>query len=179
MFFFRLEKLFVHEVCNLQKGAPLTKDIKMAVKIEKGHGRIEKRTIMTSAMLNDYLEWPYLAQVFRVEHITWYDNMARYTREITYGITSLSPEKNTPEKLLDFIRTYWGIESGLHYRRDVTLQEDYTRLTVGDSGQNMAILNNLVMGLCFSSGLKNFLCMRYVICRKELHLQKISRWQSK
>jgi len=128
----------------------------MAVKTEKGHGRIEKRTIMTSTLLNDCLEeWPYLAQVFRVEHITWYDQMSRYTREITYGITSLQPKKASPRKLLELNKTYWGIESGLHYRRDVTLQEDSTRLTVGDSGQNMAILNNLVLGLCLSSGLKN------------------------
>jgi predicted transposase YbfD/YdcC len=155
-----IEKLFVHEVCNLQKGAPLSKDFQMTVKVEKGHGRIEKRTIMTSAMLNDYLEWPYLAQVFRVEHITWCDQFARYTREIIYGITSLSPEKANPEKLLALIRTYWGIESGLHYRRDVTFQEDATRLTVGDSGHNMAILNNLVMGLCLSSGLKNLASAR-------------------
>jgi predicted transposase YbfD/YdcC len=158
-----IEKLFVHEVCNLQKGSPLTKDFQMAVKTEKGHGRIEKRTIMTSAMLNDYLEWPCLAQVFRIEHVTWYDEMARYTREITYGITSLPSEKANPEKLLGLIRTYWGIENGLHYRRDVTLQEDDTRLTVGDSGQNMAILNNLVMGLCLSSGLKNLASARRLL----------------
>jgi predicted transposase YbfD/YdcC len=156
-----IEKLFVHEVCNLQKGAPLSKDFQMAVKTEKGHGRIEKRTIMTSTLLNDYLEeWPYLAQVFRVEHITWYDQMHRYTRDIKYGITSLQPEMVSPDKLLGFIKTYWGIESGLHYRRDVILQEDDTRLTVGDSGQNMAILNNLVIGLCMSSGLKNLASAR-------------------
>jgi predicted transposase YbfD/YdcC len=156
-----IEKLFVHEVCNLQKGVSLSKDFQMAVKTEKGHGRIEKRTIMTSTLLNDYLaEWPYLAQVFRVEHITWYDQMSRFTREITYGITSLHPEKASPEKLLELIKAYWGIECGLHYRRDVTLQEDRTRLTVGDSGQNMAILNNLVLGLCFSSGLKNLASAR-------------------
>jgi predicted transposase YbfD/YdcC len=156
-----IEKLFVHEVCNLQKGVSLSKDFQMAVKTEKGHGRIEKRTIMTSTLLNDYLaEWPYLAQVFRIEHITWYDQMSRFTREITYGITSLHPEKASPEKLLELIKAYWGIECGLHYRRDVTLQEDRTRLTVGDSGQNMAILNNLVLGLCFSSGLKNLASAR-------------------
>ena len=159
-----IEKLFVHEVCNLQKGASLSKDFQMAMKTEKGHGRIEKRTIMTSTLLNDYLEeWPYLAQVFRVEHITWYDHMNRYRREITYGITSLQPQKANPKKILELNKTYWGIECGLHYRRDVTLQEDYTRLTVGASGQNMAILNNLVLGLCLSSGLKNLASARRLL----------------
>lgn len=159
-----IEKLFVQAVCNMQKGASLSKDIQMAVKTEKGHGRIEKRTIMTSTMLNDYLkEWPHLAQVFRVEHITWYDQMSRYTREVRYGITSLPPENASPEKILWLIKSYWGIESGLHYRRDVTLQEDRTRLTVGDSGQNMTILNNLVIGLCLSSGMKNLASARRLL----------------
>ena len=40
-----------------------------------------------------------------------------------------------------------GIENGLHYRRDVTLQEDRTRMTQGNAGRIMACLNNLVIGL--------------------------------
>jgi len=64
-----IEKLFVNEICNLQKGAPLSQNFQMAVKTEKRHGRLEKRTIMTSSLLNDYLDWPSLAQVFRIENI--------------------------------------------------------------------------------------------------------------
>lgn len=116
---------------------------------------------MTSTLLNDYLsEWLYLAQVFRVEHIPYYDQMTRFRREISYGITCLTPENANPNKLLKLIRTYWGIEGGLHYRRDVTLQEDRTRLTVGDAGQNMAILNNPVIALCLLSGRKNLASAR-------------------
>jgi hypothetical protein len=37
----------------------------------------------------------------------------------------------------------------------VTLHEDSTRLTVGNSGQIMAILNNLVIGLCLQHGFHN------------------------
>jgi hypothetical protein len=44
-------------------------------------------------------------------------------------------------------RSYWRIENGLHDRRDVTLQEDRTRLTRGQAGQIMAGLNNLVLGI--------------------------------
>ncbi len=56
-----IEKLFVHEVCNLRQGAPLSKLCQMASQVNKGHGRIEKRTIMVSTDLNDYLDWPHLA----------------------------------------------------------------------------------------------------------------------
>jgi hypothetical protein len=49
--------------------------------------------------------------------------------------------------LLKQIRSYWGIENSLHYRRDVTLHEDRTRMTKSNTAQVMAYLNNLIIGL--------------------------------
>jgi len=159
-----IEKLFVHEVCNLQKGAVLSKEFQIAETIQKQHGRIEQRTLITSAQLNDYLEWPYVAQVFRLERIVWHAHGIGRTRQVVYGLTSLSAQKAGPEKLLCLLREYWGIESGLHYRRDVTLHEDATRLTVGKSAHNMAILNNLVIGLCLNNGYHNLASARRLFC---------------
>ena len=150
-----IEKLFVHEVCNLKQGAPLSKHCRMVSRVHKGHGRIEKRTIMVSTELNDYLDWPYVAQVFRMEREVWHTKYQGRTRQVVYGLTSLTPHNASPRKLLTLTRQFWGIESGLHYRRDVTLQEDATRLTVGNSGHIMAILNNLVIGLCIHNGFEN------------------------
>jgi len=70
-------------------------------------------------------------------------------------LTSLSSTHVSPKKLITFIRRYWGIENGLHYRRDVTLQEDSTRLSLGNSGHNMAVFNNIVLGLCMRKGYHN------------------------
>ncbi len=151
-----IEKLFVHEVANRKIGAPLSKDVQMAVsKPSKGHGRIEKRTIFVSQALNDYLDWPYVAQVFRLEREVWHDHGTRKTRQVVYGLTSLSRQQASPQRLLHLTRQYWGIENGLHYRRDVTLREDATRATVGHTGHNLAILNNLVIALSLSHGGKN------------------------
>jgi hypothetical protein len=44
-------------------------------------------------------------------------------------------------------RSYWGIENGLHYRRDVTLHEDHTPMTRKNAARVMACFNNLVLGL--------------------------------
>jgi predicted transposase YbfD/YdcC len=52
-------------------------------------------------------------------------------------------------------RSHWGIETGLHYRRDVTLKEDATRMTVGNTGKVMASLNNLVLALTRQAGFHN------------------------
>ena len=159
-----IEKLFVHEVCNLKQGAPLSKHCRMVSRVHKGHGRIEKRTIMVSTELNDYLDWPHVAQVFRLEREVWHEKYQGRTCQVVYGLTSLTPQKASPRKLLTLTRQYWGIESGLHYRRDVTLHEDATRLTVGAAGHNMAILNNLLIGLCLRNGLVNIAKARRMLC---------------
>lgn len=150
-----IQKLFVHEACNLKNGAPLSKDIHIAETVNKGHGRREKRTIWTSTELNDYLDWPGVAQVFRIERVIWHEKHHGYSRQIVYGLTSLSPERASPKKLLSLVRQYWGIETGLHYRRDVTLKEDATRLTLGKAGHTMAILNNAIVSLCLQNGYTN------------------------
>jgi predicted transposase YbfD/YdcC len=150
-----IQKLFVHEACNLQQGAPLSTDIRTAETVNKGHGRREKRTIWTSTELNDYLDWSGIAQVFRIERLIWHEKQRGYSRQVVYGLTSLSPERASPKKLLALVRQYWKIETGLHYRRDVTLMEDATRLTLGNAGHIMAILNNAVIGLCLQHGYQN------------------------
>lgn len=143
-----IQKLFVHEVCNLRQGAALRKDFQTCVQVSKAHGRLEIRTIFVSTLLNDYLDWPHVAQVFRLERIRWHSFPRGRTRQLIYGLTSRPPERSSPRHLLDLTRTYWGIENGLHYRRDVTFHEDATRMTLGNAGRIMAALNNLVIGLC-------------------------------
>ena len=125
-------------------------DFQYAQKVNKGHGRLEIRTIQTSEMLNSYSGWPGLAQVYRLEReIQWWrcSKCYRMSREIEFGITSLSRKKAGPTQLLEIRRAHWGIETGLHYRRDVTLKEDAVRMTVGNTGIIMASLNNLVLAL--------------------------------
>jgi predicted transposase YbfD/YdcC len=143
-----IQKLFVHEMCNLRQGSPLSEDFKCCVHVGKAHGRLETRTIFVSTLLNDYLDWPHVAQVFRLERIRWHPFFRGRTRQVIYGLTSRTPERSSPQHLLDLTRAYWGIENGLHYRRDVTFHEDATRMTLGNAGRIMATLNNLVIGLC-------------------------------
>jgi len=133
----------------------LSKDIRTATLVSKGHGRIKKRTIWVSEGLNEYLDWPGLQQVFRLERIIWHEKYQGSRREVVYGMTSLCSKRASPKKLILLNRKYWGIENGLHYRRDVSLHEDETRLTVGQAGHNMAIVNNVVIELCLRKGFSN------------------------
>ncbi len=125
-------------------------DFLTAQKVNKGHGRLEVRTIQTSEMLNSYSGWPGLAQVYRLKReIQWWrkGKCYRTSCEVEFGITSLSRKKINPIQLLEIRRAHWGIETGLHYRRDVTLKEDTTRMTIGSTGMIMASINNLVLAL--------------------------------
>jgi predicted transposase YbfD/YdcC len=126
------------------------KDFETAKEINKGHGRLERRTLTVSSQLNDFLDWPYLEQVFKLERRRISLRTGEIHEQVVYGFTSLRREEITPARLLKSIRSYWGIENGLHYRRDVTLREDYTRMTQGRAGQVMACLNNLILGILLS-----------------------------
>jgi predicted transposase YbfD/YdcC len=161
-----IEKLFIQEVCNLRLGVPPSKEVQKFSRVSKGHGRLETRTLMASTLLNDYLDWPHVAQVFRLERTVWHNRYKGKTCEIVYGLTDLSPQHASPARLLALTRDYWGIENGLHYRRDVTLHKDATRLTLRQSGRNMAILNNLVLGLCLHHKLNNLAQARRHFCAR-------------
>jgi len=169
-----IQKLFVHEVANLKRGVPLSPEFQRFSHTSKGHGRIEKRTLMVSQLLNDYLDWPYLSQVYRLEREVWHPQGK--TRQVVYGLTSAAPPTASPQRLLELVRGYWGIENGLHYRRDVTLHEDATRATVGHTGHNLAIFNNLVIALCLSNGYRNVAQARRLLDAKpEIAIDLITR----
>ena len=88
-----------------------------------------------------------MEQVFKLDRRFTSLKTGEVQEQTVYGFTSLSRDEITPQRLLDMIRSYWGIENGLHYRRDVTFHEDQTRMTKGCIGQAMACLNNLVLGI--------------------------------
>ncbi len=133
-------------------------DFLTAQKVNKGHGRIEVRTITTSEMLNAYAAWPGLAQVYRLEReVQWWRQGKCYktSHQVEFGITSLSRTKVSPLQLLEIRRTHWGIETGLHYRRDVTLKEDATRFTIGQGARVLANIHNLILALIRQMGYHN------------------------
>jgi predicted transposase YbfD/YdcC len=141
-----IQTLFAPEKC-VKGFSPATKDFRAAEKTEKGHGRIEHRKLTVSSELKAYVDWPYAEQVFQLEREFEQMNTGKCTQEVVYGITSLSAKEAGAARLLEIVRGHWGIESGLHYRRDVTLREDRSRVRVGQAPHALAVINNLVLGL--------------------------------
>lgn len=112
---------------------------------EKGHGRVEVRTITTTTWANEYADWPRVAQVFRLERERRAKGVT--TAEVVYGVTSLTRDRADAARLLALVRSHWGIENGLHHVRDVTFREDACRVRSGSAPQVLASLRNVAVYL--------------------------------
>ena len=115
--------------------------------VDKGHGRLEIRRIQTSTDLNGYLDFPCHQQVIRIERITELLNSGKQRHEVVFGITSLSPEKASPERLLELNRGHWSIENALHHVRDTTFDEDRSQILTKTAPQVMATLKNVAISI--------------------------------
>lgn len=146
--------LFEPETC-VKGFAPAAKDLRSTETIEKGHGRLERRTLTASAELKGYLDWPYAEQVYRLErHVTRIAD-GKITQEVAYGVTSLIAGEADAARLLQLTRGHWGIENGSHYRRDQTLREDWCHLRTGHAAHMMSSINNLILKLLLGRGVTN------------------------
>ncbi|WP_299488820.1 ISAs1 family transposase [Acaryochloris sp. IP29b_bin.137] len=122
--------------------------------LEKGHGRIEKRTVSICRDLSHIRPWPGLNTLIRVEsqRSEVYDDMIVDTQETRYYITSLLEEV---KPLAQRIRGYWGVENKVHYVRDVTQGEDASRIRTTPLIGLFVQARNLALNLYREHGFTN------------------------
>jgi predicted transposase YbfD/YdcC len=113
---------------------------------------LEIRRIWTSTELNDYLDFPYAAQVFCIQRDTTEIVTGKVRTETVHGITSLSQKQVGPAGLLSHNRKHWSIENCLHWIRDVIFDEDRCRIRRWAGAQAMASLRNLAISLLRMAG---------------------------
>jgi hypothetical protein len=113
--------------------------------VDKGHGRLERRTLRVTTLLTLQQKWPGLAQGFELTRER--TEKGQTTVEVSHGITSLEPHKAGAKRLLGLTREHWGIENRSHYVRDVTLGEDACRVRKGAAPQVLAALRNVAVYL--------------------------------
>jgi predicted transposase YbfD/YdcC len=121
--------------------------------MDKGHGRRERRTLKATTALNEYLDWPGVAQVGQIESVVEQDG--KISRETRYFITSVPRDLAGASRLLTCGRGHWSIENRSHYVRDVTLGEDASRIRKGSAPEIMAALRNAAIGFLRSTGATN------------------------
>jgi predicted transposase YbfD/YdcC len=148
-----IQRFFEPEIQTPGFGKAIT-DLRVDRVANQGHGRFERRTLAVCGIQEGELDWPFARQVFKLHRRFVQRTTGKVLEETVFGITSLPSQQADARRLLEINRGYWGIENGLHYRRDVTLKEDRTRVKIGQAARVMATLNNLVLGLIARQGVR-------------------------
>ena len=115
--------------------------------VEKGHGRMERRSLLTTPDLNEYLfeQWGEIGQVFRLQRERKSAEICSV--EVVYGLSTLSQQQCSPQRLFQLIRSHWAVENRLHRRRDVTLGEDQCTVRLPALAHLLAVLHSLILSL--------------------------------
>jgi len=133
-----------------------------AAEDDRGHGRVERRTIRVAPA--DQSLFPGAVQAFRLRRDTG-DLDGIWTRkEIVYGITSLPADLAGPAQLNHYERRHWVVEDRLHWVRDVTFGEDASQLRTGTAPRALAALRNLAISALRLAGRANI-----AHARRDLH----------
>lgn len=129
---------------------------------DRGHGRVERRTIRV-APADDTL-FPGAAQAFRLRRDTGGLNGVMEHKEIVYGVTSMPAGLAAPVHLNYYERRHWVVENRLHWVRDVTLHEDSSQLRTGTAPRALAAFRNLTISAFRLAGRANI-----AHARRDLH----------
>ena len=112
---------------------------------EKDHGRIEEREYFLSyntSKIKNKDKWKTVNAIAYTK-VTRTNNDETFIAENYYIINY----PITIEKLIEAIRDHWNIESGLHWKLDVILDEDHSRNRIENSINNLSIMRKIVFNL--------------------------------
>jgi predicted transposase YbfD/YdcC len=109
---------------------------------EKGHGRLETRTLTCGNAHIEDVDWPHVQQVVRRECERIMLKTGKRTSEVSYGLVSLRPDEGGAAVIEAFWRGHWTIENRLHHVRDVTFGEDAGHAAQGATAHVLAALRN-------------------------------------
>ena len=119
--------------------------------LDKGHGRIDRRRYWIKDLSDsgwDGYDGLYgRQQAIRIERERYTCKTAETSIEVSYALTSLTPDQASPEQLAALVRNHWHIENRLHYVRDFTYDEDRCRVYVRDLPRNLASLTNTAISI--------------------------------
>jgi predicted transposase YbfD/YdcC len=129
-------------------------EIAKHVTVDRGHGRIEERTIQVIPMPG-HLRFPYAAQAALVERYVYHLDGTPRSQAALFYLTDLTYAQAGPAELAGAARRHWGIENRLHWVRDVTYGEDASRARTGHTPRTMAAWRNLAISTLRLAGETN------------------------
>ncbi|MCU6482744.1 ISAs1 family transposase [Arthrobacter sp. A2-55] len=121
---------------------------------ESANGREIQRTIKCVGIAAG-IKFPHAAQAAQITRKSRPIGTRKWSTETVYIVTSLTPAQGKPELIASLIRGHWGIENGLHWRRDVTWREDGSQVRRGNAPRVMASLRNIAISILRLEGEPN------------------------
>jgi predicted transposase YbfD/YdcC len=116
--------------------------------VNKGHGRIEIRECWSTSdleyvhHLRGYGKWKQLHSIAVVVSTRIIQGVE--TKQVRLYISSL---KSDAKRILQAVRSHWGIENELHWVLDVALNEDHSRVRKDHAPANLAVLRHIALNL--------------------------------
>ena len=112
---------------------------------EHNRGRLEIRFLQCLVVTPSQVGFPGARLAARLE--TRVKRGGKWTREVVFLLSSLALEQLQALGMLQLKRSYWVIESRLHYCLDITLQEDLSRVRTPNSALVLGMLRRVVLSL--------------------------------
>lgn len=112
--------------------------------IDKGHGRIERRTTTITWDPRDLVE----ARGWEGVRCLIHTRRERTIGDATSTSEHLfiaSVETRRADRMAQMVRAHWTVENQLHWSLDVAFQEDQSRLRTGHGAQNMSRLRRIAL----------------------------------
>jgi predicted transposase YbfD/YdcC len=145
-------------MCSMSARSPLETqalkaDLRTAETVDKGHGRIDGRSIQTHSRIPSLIDFPGAKQIGRIRRER--SIKGAVTVETICFITSLPRLRANAAALLKLARSHWSIENRLHRVRDVSMGEDACTVSSGPAPQALAAMRNAVLSLLRKSKVAN------------------------
>ncbi len=87
-------------------------------------------------------DWPGLRAIGKMSRVREMDD--KIATETAYYLLSAA---TTPERFGAVTRAHWGIENRLHWRLDVSMNEDQAPNRIGNGPENLAVLRHMALNL--------------------------------
>lgn len=123
--------------------------------VEKGHGRLETRSISILATHRTGLAIEGVNQIARLTRVREILKYGKTSVDEVFLITNLTYDELDAAAFANLKRSYWAIENKLHYRKDFTFGEDRSTIRMKHGPQNMATLRNFALGLLLANNIGN------------------------
>lgn len=141
------------------------------VEENRGHGRIEKRSLWRLPVPADdplpgFPSAQQMLMIGRTRSDLHGAPLGKREAEFTFAITSVPSQAMTAEELASAVRGHWGIENRAHWVRDVTFDEDRSRIRTGAGPRVMATLRNLAISLHRLAGEPNIAAALRACCQR-------------